>query len=442
MKILSRYILKEHISPFFISLIVVTFVLLIDRIIDLLNMILEKKLDIGTVMQVFGLSLPYMLALSIPMAVLVATILAFGRMSVDRETVAMKSSGINIYMMTGPLMIAAILLTGLMVYFNHYFLPDTNHKLKNLMVKIAYYKPMTIVKAGEFTNVMDYTIYVRENQVNVLKDIIIYDRSETKFPRVVFAKTGTVTQMDNGNSLRINLVDGQMHDRDDKDAGKYQVRAFKTFNVNLRNIANNVDFFESGYRSDREMTAPQLKASIKDRKAETETLGQESAKLETKIATLNNEAQSYTRDTDLRRYGVMLQMNKDRVKDINETRRSLEVEYHKKFSLSFAVIIFILIGMPLGLMTRSSGIGMAFSVSSVIFLIYYVALNGGEQLADKGLVSPFVAMWISNIVFFFLALGFIYASIKEKKLIDLPQLVWRLKHLRHKKAHLPDEIRY
>lgn len=442
MKILSRYILKEHVSPFFASLIVVTFVLLIDRIIDLLNMILEKKLDIFTVLEVFGLSLPYMLALSIPMAVLVATILAFGRMSVDRETIAMKSSGINIYRMITPLMFAAVMLTGLMVYFNHYFLPDTNHKLKNLMVKIAYYKPMTIVKAGEFTNVMDYTIYVRENQVNILKDIIIYDRSETRFPKVVFAKTGTVTQMDNGNSLRINLVDGEMHDRDDKNPGKYQIRGFKNFTVNVRNIANNVDFFESGYRSDREMTAPQLRASIKDRRLETDKLGKESESLQNRIAVLNSQAPSYTRDSDLRRYGVMLQMNKDRIADIDEARRSLEVEYHKKFSLSFAVIIFILIGMPLGLMTRSSGIGMAFSVSSVIFLVYYVALNGGEQLADKGIVSPFFAMWISNIVFLLLALGFIYASIKEKKLIDLPQLVWRLKNMRRKKIEIPDEVRY
>ena len=97
MKILKRYILKEHIAPFFIALMVVTFVLLSDRIIDLLNLIIEKKLPWQTVFEVFGLSLPYMLALSIPMAVLVATILAFGRMSVDREIVAIKSSGINVY---------------------------------------------------------------------------------------------------------------------------------------------------------------------------------------------------------------------------------------------------------------------------------------------------------------------------------------------------------
>jgi lipopolysaccharide export system permease protein len=160
-KILERYILKEHVSPFFISLLVVTMVLLIDRVIDLLDLIIEKRLPASIVVELFGLSLPYMLALSIPMAVLVATILAFGRMTVDRETIAMKSSGINVYSMVRPLVAVAILLTGLMVYFNHWFLPQTNHKLKNLMVKIAYYKPMTIIKPGEFTHVTDYTVYVK-----------------------------------------------------------------------------------------------------------------------------------------------------------------------------------------------------------------------------------------------------------------------------------------
>jgi len=78
-----------------------------------------------------------------------------------------------------------------------------------------------------------------------------------------------------------------------------------------------------------------------------------------------------------------------------------------------------MIGVPLGLMTRTSGIGMAFSVSSIIFLIYYVALNMGEQLADRGHINPFISMWLSNFVFFIIACFLIWGSIKEKKLLDL-----------------------
>lgn len=440
--ILRRYILKEHVSPFFLSLLVVTFILLIDRVMDLLNLILEKKLDAWTVLDLFALSLPYMLALSIPMAVLVATILAFGRMTVDRETIAMKSSGVNVYSLIAPLLFVAVLLTGLMVYFNHQYLPNQNHKLKNLMVKIAYYKPMTIIKAGEFTNLMDYTVYAQSNDESILGDVVIYDRSQSRFPRIVFADKGEIIQMDKGNSLQIKLTDGEMHERNDREAGKYQIRQFNSFTVNIRNLANNMDFFETGYRSDREMTEAQLRKSINDKKKEYLTIEAENSKLQDRLAATEAEAPSFSRDNEVRRFKVMIQMNEDRIKDIRESILSMQVEYHKKFALSFAIIIFVLIGIPLGLMTRTSGIGMAFSVSSVIFLIYYVALNGGEQLADKGLMSPFLSMWISNLVFLIIALLLIYASIKEKHLFDLPQIMWKIRNWKARKNPLPDEIRY
>jgi len=440
MKILKRYILKEHISPFLISLMVVTFVLLIDRIIDLLNLIIEKKLPWQTIAELFGLSMPYMLALSIPMAVLVATILAFGRMSVDREIIAIKSSGINVYAMLGPLLVTAILLTGLMVYFNHWFLPNTNHKLKNLMLKIAYYKPMTIIKENEFTTFMDYTVFAKGNNDSLLTDVLIYDRSQSRFPRTVFAKTGNVLQKDNGNSLQIVLNNGEMHERNEKEQGKYSKTTFSRYVINVRNIGNRMDYFETGYRSDREMTFPQIVESLKGNKAELMAKHQEVLRLSQRVDLAKKQRQSYSAKVEIRRLQSMQKIASDRETELSEIIRSLQVEYHKKFSISFAIIIFILVGVPLGLMTRTSGIGMAFSVSSVIFLVYYIALNGGEQMADKGLMPPFMSMWISNIVFFILAILLINASIREKRLLDMPTLMWKIKHLRNRKNPPPDEI--
>jgi len=438
--VLKRYVLREHIAPFFISLFVVTFVLMIDRVIDLLNTIIEKKLDILTVLQVFGLSLPFMLALSIPMAVLVATILAFGRMTVDRETIAMKASGINVYQMIGPLMVVTVLLTGGMMYFNQFTLPDMNHKLKNLMLKIAYYKPMTIVKPGEFTNVADYTVYVKENLLTELRGIVIYDRTESRFPKTIYAKSGKITQMDNGNSLEIILKDGEMHERDDKAQGQYQVRTFRTFVLHIRNLGSNIDFIDTGYRSDREMTAKDLITGIKDKKKELALKTVQVAEFDRRLNI--NKLNPDTPDTrkEAKRLGMMKLMETDRMTELREDTNSMLVEYNKKYAIAFAILIFVLIGIPLGLMTRSSGIGMAFSVSSLIFLIYYIALTGGESLADKGYMSPFLSMWISNFIFLVVAALLIIGSIYEKQLINLPALAWKLTHKRDKKATLPDEL--
>jgi lipopolysaccharide export system permease protein len=438
--VLKKYILKEHIAPFFLSLLVVTFILLIDRVIDLLNTIIEKKLDFGTVMQVFGLSLPFMLALSIPMAVLVATILAFGRMTVDRETIAMKASGINIYRMVGPLLFVAALLTGGMMYFNHFTLPETNHKLKNLMLKIAYYKPMTIVKPGEFTNITDYTIYVKENLTTELRGIVIYDRSETRFPKTIYATSGNIKQMDNGNSLEVILYDGEMHDKDEKQQGGYQVRTFKKFVLHIRNLGNRMDVVETGYRSDREMTAHELLADIKDKSKEMDIKNKQISDLNRRLNLVKSNPTMYDLHSETKRLNMMMLMEKDRLSELKEMVNSLKVEYHKKYALAFAIFIFVLIGIPLGLMTRSSGIGMAFSVSSFIFLIYYVALNAGEQLADKGMMSPFLSMWISNFIFLVLAVLLIIGSIYEKRIIDLHLLSWRIANKQVKKTAIPDEI--
>ncbi len=439
-KILPRYILKEHVVPFLLSLLVVTFVLLIDRVIDLLNMIIEKKLDAGTVLQLFSLSLPYMLALSIPMAVLVATILAFGRMSVDREIIAIKSSGINIYRMFLPLGLAAILLTGLMVYFNHYFLPNTNHKLKNLTVKIAYFRPMTIIKPGEYTTLMDYTVFAGENVNNELRDVLIYDRSQTRYPRVILARSGELVQLDQGNSLQIILKDGEMHERNEREQGKYSLRQFKQFSVYIRDLAVARDFGESTYRSDREMTYRQLIQGMRDKQAELDTNQQLLVNLAQKLEQAGKKPLSYETQVEQRRLATMLQSATGRQTEIGESLRALEVEYHKKFALSFAIVIFVLIGVPLGLMTRTSGIGMAFSVSSVIFLIYYVALTGGEQLADRGLMSSWLAMWLTNLIFLGLGIYLVWASIHEKQLVNLNLLSWRLSHRMGKGQQAPDEL--
>jgi lipopolysaccharide export system permease protein len=438
--VLKRYILREHVAPFFISLLVVTFILLIDRVIDLLNTIIEKKLDLSTVLQVFGLSLPFMLALSIPMAVLVATILAFGRMTVDRETIAMKASGINIYRMIGPLLAVAALLTGGMMYFNHFTLPETNHKLKNLMLKIAYYKPMTIIKPGEFTNISDYTIFVKENLQTELRGIIIFDRTETRFPKTIYAKSGMITQKDNGNSLEIILNDGEMHEKDDKAQGKYQARSFKGFVLYIRNLGSRIDFTDTDYRSDREMTARDLLSDIRDKEKEIHQKQILINDFNRRLNVVNLNPGQLDAAKESSRLNQMRKLEQDRVSELREAVDALKVEYHKKYALAFAIIIFVLIGIPLGLMTRSSGIGMAFSVSSLIFLIYYVALNGGEQLADKGYMSPFLSMWVSNFVFLLIAISLIIGSIKEKHLIDLHTLGWRLSHKRAKKAPIPDEV--
>ncbi|HNX00842.1 MAG TPA: LptF/LptG family permease, partial [Candidatus Cloacimonadota bacterium] len=198
---------------------------------------------------------------------------------------------------------------------------------------------------------------------------------------------------------------------------------------NIKDLGNSIDFSESSFRSDREMGAKQLRTEIQDKQNEMALLKRENYRLERKRVFFGADPNNEEYKMEARKADVMLTMNKNRLADLEDSIRSFKVELNKKYSIAFACIIFILIGIPLGLMTKSSGIGMAFSVSSFIFLIYYVSLVGGEQMADKGIMSPFIAMWISNIVFLIVAGLLISASIREKNLFDFPKLKDKLAKL-------------
>ena len=282
MKILERYILKENFKPFIVSLIVVTFVMLLDRLIDLLNLIIEKHLDLLTIFSIFSLSLPFMLALTIPMAVLLASIMSFGRLSVDHELIAFKSCGINIYTLIKPTVIAAFLLSIFMVYFNNAVLPDTNHTLKNLMRKAGYRRPVTAIKPGIFNTLEKYTIYAKERIEDQLLNVVIYNRENIKFPQTIIAEKGNIILSDGGNSLKAILFNGQMHERDPKKPDKYLIRKFKKFILNLPDLGYNADF-NTDSRSDRELSSKAMQEKIDEKEGSIKSVKKEILEINEKI---------------------------------------------------------------------------------------------------------------------------------------------------------------
>ncbi|MDO9578423.1 MAG: LptF/LptG family permease [Candidatus Cloacimonadales bacterium] len=430
MKILDRYILKENFKPFIVSLIVTTFVMLLDKIIDLLNLIIDKHLDFLTVVYIFGLSLPFMLALTVPMAVLLASIMSFGRLSIDNELIACKACGINIYSLLKPTVIAALFISFFMVYFNNAILPDTNHQLKNLMIKVNYRRPVTAIVPGTFTVMKNYTIYAKERIEDELLDVVIYNSETTKFPQTIFAKKGKVLLSNGGNSLKAILYNGQMHDRDAKDPDKYQMTKFKQFTLNLPDLGYKINEEGSDYRGDRELSSKAMQQIIDKTRDEISASESEISKINEEILKLRSDSlSSKTAQRDLKKNYNKLALKKDKIKALNGDIRKYAVEIHKKYAIAFACLIFALVGAPVGMMTRTSGVGMAFSVSSFVFLIYYGTLTLGEELADKGIVSPFMSMWISNIIFGIIGIYLIIISVKEMKFINLNSGFKKIKKL-------------
>ncbi len=425
-RILQKYLMKEMLSPFIVTLVTITFVLLLDEMIKLLNLIIEKDLDFMTTLNIFSLALPFLLALSIPMSVLMATILAFGRLSVDSEIIAIKSGGINIFKLVRPIYFLALLLSLFMVYFNNRILPETNHKFSNLRMQVSMKKPMKIITPGEYIDFGKYTVIVKSSTEEEMQGIIIYDRSNTQFPKTIVANRGVLIPISSSASLKAILYDGEMHERDAKDAAKYSITSFEEFTLNIFGLDEQMEIGEREFRSDREMSSEQLVLAIKKDQANIERYQENIEKIEKDIEQYQNELKS---DPDNRVISQKISSNKNKL-NVNkqetdysiERIRSFKVEYHKKYALAFACLVFTLMGIPIGIMTKSSGIGTSFSVSSLIFLIYYVSLIGGERLADKGMLNPWLSMWISNIIFFITAVILTYTAKFERSLVDFSRL--------------------
>lgn len=421
MKILERYILKENFKPFVVSLMVTTFVMLLDKIIDLLNLIIEKHLDIMTIVSIFGLSLPFILALTIPMAILLASIMSFGRLSVDNELIAFKSCGINIFTLLKPTVIAALFLSFFMVYFNNAVLPQTNHMLKNMMIKANYRRPATAIVPGTFNTMKNYTIYVKERIDDELFGILIYNREKTKFPQTISAERGRIELANGGNSLKAILHNGQMHERDQKNPDKYNISEFKKFTLNLPDLGYKMSQEGTDYRGDRELSSNAMQKIVNERKTKIELLHTEIEDIQENINEINSKEEAINKN-ELKKNYNRLNLKKDKITTLKSDVRKYQVEIHKKYAIAFACVIFVLIGAPIGMMTKTSGVGMSFSVSAIVFLIYYGSLTLGEELADKGVVSPFLAMWVSNIIFSIIGIYLVVISVKEMKTLDLTKI--------------------
>lgn len=437
MKIISKYILKEHLGPFLISIGVITGVMLLDQILDLLDTIITKHLSLFTVVELFGLSLPFMLALSIPMAVLVGTIMGFGRLASQNEITAFRASGVSTFRLLVPPLVAAMLLSFFMIYFNNYILPESNYALKNLLLQVRSRRPTSELKPGLFTKLEDYNFYFhhKNEETGLFEQVIIYDRKVGNFPRMITAKNGDIQLFNGGNSLSATLYNGEIHELDNANPHDYTIMHFNQYHLDIPDLGFAEQKKLIAQRGDREMSGKAMQEKV------TQLEKTRSAKL--------NELRSYEQELELlptkfndvnkikeeeRKLNQLIKMRKSSIKNLSSEINRYQVEIHKKYSIAFACIVFVLIGAPIGMMTRTHTIGRGFAVSALVFLAYYISLYGGEELADRLIISPFWAMWISNIIFMGVGIYLVIYTVKEQHIIHLE----KFQRLFRKKQHAMD----
>lgn len=349
-RIIDRYIFQELIPPFFLSMSVLTLVMFIQKMFRIAQVVISKGGSLAATIKLFILVLPNFLIISIPMSALVASLAAFTRLSSDSEVTAMKASSVSLYTMIRPV----ALFTGL-AFFTAAFvsiivLPASNHALRAQIFNMIKSKTMVGFEPGVFTSTFDgIIVYVNKiNSLDNMEGIFIADERLTRDPYVITAKRGNMMAESNSFNVILSMQDGSIHTVP-KDEQTYSLSNFVAGKFYL-------DF-----------TRALLPVTPKGRDFD-----------EMRTRELVKQLRAYRAE--------------------NKPAFEIEKELHTRLSVPFACLIFGLIGAPLGIRRSRSGKSGSVAIALLVFLIYFVILGIGKNLAQAGTVPAALAYWTPNVL--------------------------------------------
>ena len=439
MRLLSRYFIREMILPFFFSLLMITFLLFINFLLRAVDRFLGKGLEVFTILEYLFLNLAWIIALSVPMAVLLSTLMTFGRLSEDNEINAMRASGIGFLSIIRAPLLFGIVIAMLLISFNNFILPHMNFHARLLSGDIYRKRPGMNIEPGVFLdNLPDYSMIVGGKEGEIMSDVRIFSKGKQESQTSIHSNTGILSTL--SDAFLLTLYDGEIHELENKDFANYRRIIFDTHKIIIPADDILLNRRDSSNRTDREMTVPmiikkvngyQKKLSVVQtrlRGAFYRTMGDSilPLSLEDGVNIVAIAKDSINADTTLNK-GVLRKKerqlrNLERqvknefglISSYLKGKNKYTVEAHKKFSIPFACILFVLLGAPLGVLAKKGGFAVSTSLSFGFFLLYYVLLIGGEELADRNQVSPEVGMWAPNLVLFLVALYLILHTIRER----------------------------
>ncbi|MCH7746769.1 MAG: LPS export ABC transporter permease LptG [Acidobacteria bacterium] len=349
--ILDRYILRETLRMVFLTLLVFTFVLMIDPLMRVVQALITKGVDVWTIVQLMLTLVPQGLGVTIPMAVLIGLLMGLGRLSGDRETVALQACGISIYQMLRPVAVLGTVAMAATTYTLVVAVPDANQAFREITFRTLATRAEDEVKPRVFyQGFPGVVLYVRDvdTQGTGWSEVFLADNRDPENPQVYIADKGRVIIDRENRVVDIVLTSGSGHRVDPEDPATYDVHRF---DESLIKLDPDTIFPPGGpARGLREMTIPELQAQA----------------------------------ASMREQGVSPH---------NEI-----IEIHQKFSLPVACLVFAIIGLALGVTSRKDGKLASFALGIGVIFAYYIIMYSARALAKGDLVSPHLAMWLPNII--------------------------------------------
>jgi lipopolysaccharide export system permease protein len=373
---LYRYLMKELFPSFLLGVVGFTFILLTGRILQLTELFVNKGIPLGFILKLLYFLLPSFLVLTIPMATLLSVLLTFNRLSSDNEITALKASGVSLYQMTPPVLLLALSTTLATTFLSLYSLPKANQASRSLLYEMASSRAHAGVRERVFNDEFEgLVLYVERVTPRTFQweNVFISDSRNAAETHTIIARQGMVLSDPHLFIVTLRLKNGAIHKLGDQ-PNAYEKIDFNTYDLRL-----------------------DLKTGLKEQKS----------------------AEKHPADMSLSELTGAVQALRSKKADFKPQM----IKIHEKFSIPFACLVFGIIGIPLGLQSRTSragkSIGFAWSIG--VLLIYYLLTNAGTSLAERGVILLEVGMWAANAIF----LGFgIYLLIKAANESPVLLMVW------------------
>ena len=453
---------------------VVMFILLMQFVWKYIDDFVGKGLDWFLILELMFYVAVTLVPMALPLAILLASIMTFGNLAESYELTALKSSGMSLQKVMKPLIIT----TGIMAIgaflFSNFVLPVANLKMGTLLYDITHQKPSLDIKEGVFYNgIQDFTIKVakKDARKNILYNILIYDHTQRQGNnKVVMAKEGRMKMSADENFLLITLKDGHSYEEVVSQSNKgfkpltrtsfkeetivMDMRDFKMIrtdeslfkdNYQMMNIAQLSNEIDTLRKENEERKFSIIKQVNKNFNLFSDTIVQTENydSITTLILNQKNWLMIYNAEEQKRIFENALNLartnqsymnvNTLSIKNAIETESRYKIEWHKKFTLSFACLVLFFIGAPLGAIIRKGGIGMPAVVSVCFFLIFHVLSITGEKSAKEGVWEAWQGAWMATIILLPIGIFLTYKATKDSALFDLDAYLNPLKKIFLKK---------
>lgn len=476
MKTIHKFVLKAYLGPMILTFFIVMFVLLMNFVWRYIDELVGKGLSTGIIIELFTYAMANMIPMGLPLAMLLAAIMTMGNLGENYELLAMKSAGMSLIQITKPL----IILTGFIAvgsfFITNNLVPYANRKMFSIIFDIRQQKQALEFKDGLFFNGienMSIRVERQDPDTHLLHDVLIYDnRSIDGDMNTIVADSGYIRLSDDKRYLHVTLFNGETYEqtRNSQWFNKSSLRHHR-FDMQEQKIA--MDGFAMG-RTDASLFSNSQTKNINELQRDIDSLERTVNASTTRSYEPLLKEQLFVRDNSVLPLPDSLRFDKSDFRNalitdslvdlpvreknriwniartlaknsrnmfafdesaskesLNQLYRS-KVEWHKKISLPVSIMIFFLIGAPLGAIIRKGGLGLPVVVSVIFFVIYYMISLSGEKFAKEGTWDAVYGMWLSTMVLTPIAAYLTYKATNDSGLLDTDWYIGKIKALREK----------